>query len=59
MAIASERVTADVIEANEFADLSDRYAVQGVPKIVINDRRQIVGSRPEAAFLAEVLAAVE
>lgn len=59
MAIASERVTADVIEASEFPDLSDRYAVQGVPKIVINDQREIMGSRPEAAFLAEVLAAVE
>ena len=41
MAVESERVTADVIEAMEFPDLARRFAVRGVPKIVINDRADV------------------
>lgn len=58
MAVESPRVTADVIEASEFPSLSERFAVQAVPKTVVNDRAEILGARPEAAFLAEILAAV-
>jgi hypothetical protein len=50
-------VTADVIEANEFQDLSARYAVQAVPKTVVNDRVEFLGAVPERRFLQEVLAA--
>ena len=55
MAIESPRVTADVIEASEFPRLSQEYAVSAVPKTVVNDRGEILGARPEAGFLAEVL----
>ena len=58
MAMESERVTADVIEANEFPGLSARYAVQAVPKTVINDRVEVIGAMPESRFLQEVLRAV-
>ena len=53
----SPQVTADVIEANEFQDLSARYAVQAVPKTVVNDRAEFLGAVPEGRFLREVLAA--
>ena len=59
MAVESEHVTADVIEAMEFPDLARRYAVRGVPKIVINDRAEFVGALPEAEYLAQIRAAVE
>jgi len=59
MAVESEHVTADVIEAMEFPDLSRRYAVRGVPKIVINDTTEFVGALPEKEYLAQVRAAVE
>lgn len=59
MAVESPRVTADVVEASEFPDLSQRYAVRAVPKTVVNDRLEILGARPEGAFLAEVLSAVD
>lgn len=58
MAIASDRVTAQCIEANEFPDLSQRYQVRAVPKIVINDRLQFEGAIPEPDFLGAVLQAV-
>jgi len=57
MAMESPHVTADVIEANEFPDLSARYAVQAVPKTVVNDRAEFLGAVPERRFLQEVLAA--
>jgi hypothetical protein len=54
LAIASPRITADVIEANEFPALSDRYHVSGVPQVVINDDHSFVGAQPEARFVAEL-----
>jgi predicted DsbA family dithiol-disulfide isomerase len=58
MAVESEYVTADVIEATEFPDLARRYRVSGVPKIVINDSVEFVGALPEGQFLTYVQAAV-
>jgi predicted DsbA family dithiol-disulfide isomerase len=58
MAIASPRITAECIEANEFPDLSQRYRVMAVPKIVINDKVQFEGAIPEKDFLGAVLQAV-
>lgn len=57
MAIASSHVTADVIEATEFPDLSNRYAVYGVPKTVANETVQFEGALPEPRFLQRVLSA--
>jgi predicted DsbA family dithiol-disulfide isomerase len=59
MAVESEHVTADVIEAMEFPDLAQRYGVRGVPKIVINETTEFVGALPEAQYLAHVRAALE
>ena len=59
MAIASPRVTAECIEATEFPELSQRYRVMAVPKIVINDRVQFEGAIPEKDFLSAVLRAVD
>jgi hypothetical protein len=58
MAIESARVTADVVEANEFPELSERFAVSGVPKIVINDRVELLGAQREARFVEAVVQAV-
>ena len=59
MAVASEKVTAVAIEANEFPDMSQAYRVSAVPKIVINDRVEFEGALPEPQFLDAVLRAVE
>jgi len=59
MAVESEHVTGDVIEAMEFPDLAGRYGVRGVPKIVINETTEFVGALPEPQYLAHVRAAVE
>ncbi len=58
MAIASDKITAECIGANDFPELSQRYHVMAVPKIVINDRVQFEGALPEQDFLGAVLQAV-
>ena len=58
MAVEFDHVTADVIEANEFPDLSRRYGVSGVPKTIINDRVQFTGAVPEEHFVAAIQQAV-
>ena len=59
MAVENEHVTADVIEAMEFPDLSQRYGVRGVPKIVINETTEFVGALPESEYLDQLRKAVE
>lgn len=55
MAMASDLVTAEAIEATEFPHLANRYNVYGVPKVVINDRVEFEGALPEEAFLDFVI----
>jgi thiol-disulfide isomerase/thioredoxin len=58
LATSSARVTAEVVSANEFPDLADRFGVRGVPKTVVNDDDAFVGALPEAAFVEQVVRAV-
>ncbi len=55
MAIASAKVDALAVEANEFPELSRRFGVQGVPRTVVNRSGAFVGAVPEAQFVAAVL----
>jgi glutaredoxin-like protein len=54
-AIESNMVKSDVIEVSEFPHLGQKYSVMGVPKIVINERTELVGAVPEAQFVAHIL----
>ena len=58
MSIASDRVRSECIEATEFPELSQRYQVSAVPKIIINDRVEFAGAIPESDFVNAVLQAV-
>jgi alkyl hydroperoxide reductase subunit AhpF len=58
MAQLNPRITADVIEANEFPDLSERFNVMGVPKTVINGAQELVGAQPEARVMAAIRVAL-
>ena len=57
MSIASEHVRTECVEATEFPELSQRYRVMAVPKIVINDRVEFEGALPESDFVNAVLQA--
>jgi hypothetical protein len=56
-ALASERVTATGIEANEFPQLAQELEVWAVPRIVVDGRPRWEGSVPEPEFLRRILAA--
>jgi predicted DsbA family dithiol-disulfide isomerase len=55
MAFANPNITAYAVEATEFPDLARRYQVTGVPKTVVNEQVEILGSLPEDAFVEQAL----
>jgi len=58
MAMENPNVTGEVIEASEFPELARRYQVMAVPKTVVNNKVEFLGSVPEATFLSQVLRAI-
>ncbi|MEO0202599.1 MAG: thioredoxin family protein [candidate division WOR-3 bacterium] len=58
-AFENSNITSDMIEAIEFPELADKYFVQAVPKIVINDTVSFEGALPEEMFLEYVIKAQE
>ena len=54
MAMESEKVTANMVMANEFPALSNRYSVMAVPKVVLNEETSFEGAIPEEDFLSFV-----
>jgi len=57
MAIESDKVRGDMVEATEFPHLSNRYNVGAVPKVVINDVVDFEGALPEHLYLEKALEA--
>jgi hypothetical protein len=55
-ALASPRVSATAIEANEFPRLAEELEVWAVPRIVVDGVPQWDGSVPEREFVRRILA---
>jgi thioredoxin len=49
-----EMVDAEMIEATEFPELSEKYSVMAVPKIVINENIEFEGALPEQIFISKI-----
>jgi len=58
MAIASQMVRADMVEATEFPHLAMKYQVMGVPRTVINETAHIEGAAPEPMVLEKLQGAL-
>lgn len=58
MALENEHIRADMINAQEFPDLAQKYGVYAVPKVVINESTQFEGALGEQAFLEKIMTAV-
>ncbi|MEJ5229193.1 MAG: thioredoxin family protein [Pseudothermotoga sp.] len=56
-AMINPKIVAEMIEANEFQELSMNYGISSVPHTFINDERNFVGAYPENAFVQELLKA--
>lgn len=57
-ALINRNIVAEMIEANEFPELSMRYGVSSVPHTVINDAYEFIGAYPEHMFVQELMKAV-
>ncbi len=55
LAVASDWITAEMVEATEFPHLANRYQVYGVPRTVINEVIHIEGAVPETNLMAELM----
>jgi glutaredoxin-like protein len=51
LAMINSNIEGEMIEAQTFYTLSEKYNVSGVPKIVINEKHELVGNQPVEAFL--------
>lgn len=58
LAMASDKVKADMVEAIEFPHLSNKYDVMGVPRTVINETEFLEGAAPEAMLMARIMESV-
>lgn len=59
MALESPWVQAEMVEAVEFPELSNRHKVSGVPQTTINHGAgMVVGAVPEEYLLAEIRSAL-
>ena len=60
MALESPLVEAEMIEATEFPELSDRYGVNGVPHTAINEGAgTLIGAAPEERLVFEIQNAIQ
>lgn len=55
LAMSSDKITADVVEVQEFPDVAQKYQVRGVPMTVVNEGAPIMGNVGGAQLLAAVL----
>ncbi|MDY0101035.1 MAG: thioredoxin family protein [Bacilli bacterium] len=54
LAKLNKLVTAEVYEIHSNQKIAEQYNVSGVPKIVINETKELVGNQPVEAFLSEM-----
>ncbi|MEQ8156815.1 MAG: thioredoxin family protein [Clostridiaceae bacterium] len=51
LALLNPNIEAEIIEAKTFHELVDLFKVSGVPKIIINNEHELLGSEPLETFL--------
>jgi predicted DsbA family dithiol-disulfide isomerase len=56
--MASDYITADMVEGSEFSFLVVKYNVHGVPHTVINEEHSIVGAQPEMELAHAIIKAL-
>lgn len=57
-AMVSDHIRTDQIEIGEFADVAEKYNVQGVPKTVVNGKDEIFGAIPDIEFAEKIVESV-
>lgn len=55
LAIENEKITADVIEIEEFPALVQQYGIRSVPMTIVNEKTKITGFTSEQEFVDKIL----
>jgi predicted DsbA family dithiol-disulfide isomerase len=58
LALESDAIRGDMVEAIEFPQLAAKYGVMGVPKTVINEDIEFDGALPEEQFVSHLMSAL-
>jgi len=58
-AIENDLIRADMVNAIEFPYLVNKYAITGVPKVVINETQQFAGAISEDQFVDQIMTAIK
>jgi predicted DsbA family dithiol-disulfide isomerase len=58
MAMESDKIRAEAIEAAEFPEMAMQYNVRAVPRTIINDQDVLEGAVPESIFVGRILQSV-
>ncbi len=53
-ALENKGITSSMVEATEFPEMSQKYGVMAVPKVVINEKVSFEGAVPEHVFLKKL-----
>jgi glutaredoxin-like protein len=59
LAMESDMIQSDMVEAIEFPGLSNKYGVQGVPRTIINETVHLEGAAPESILVHKLQEAVQ
>lgn len=59
LALESDWITADMVEATEFPHLANKYEVYSVPRTVINETIHVEGAVPEPMLVNELMKALD
>lgn len=54
LAMSHPHIESEMIEAQTFGELSQKFNVSGVPKIIINDEHELVGNQPIQEYLKTI-----
>ena len=52
LAMENDNIRAEMIDANLFPELSEKFNVSSVPKIVFNDGKDLIGDQPVESFMS-------
>ena len=58
-AMASDMITADMVDSAEYPFLAVKYNVTGVPHTVVNETGAVVGAVPDMEFAGEIIKALK
>lgn len=55
LAVASDAINADIIHADEFPELAEKYNVRGIPFTVVNEDKSFYGALDQSDYLNHIV----